>query len=84
MAGTSPAMTEKRINFKLLAEARKCWLLFWSGSEEPRSAWRLEGRDAARMIFLASAMQPKRFCCTLSGQQTPLVSPQNRAQPVVA
>jgi len=29
-------------------------------------------------------MQPTRFCCTLSEQRTPLVSPQNRAQPVVA
>jgi hypothetical protein len=28
MAGTSPAMTKKRLAFKLLARARKCRLLF--------------------------------------------------------
>src|ERR1700687_2329349 len=34
MAGTSPAMTEKGINFKLLAEAPKCWMLFRSDSQD--------------------------------------------------
>src|SRR4030081_4127732 len=34
--GRSPAMTKKRIVFKLLGRARKSWLHFRSGSEEPR------------------------------------------------
>src|SRR4030081_1761869 len=34
--GRSPAMTKKRIIFKLLGRARKSWLHFRSGSEERR------------------------------------------------
>ena len=43
MVGTSPAMTENGINFKLLAEVRKCRLLFRSVSEVRAFLASLEG-----------------------------------------
>jgi hypothetical protein len=36
--GRSPAMTKKRIVFKLLGKARKSWLHFRSGSQDDASA----------------------------------------------